>query len=50
LWNITDDAEQHLFPSAREGVDLLDILIALAPRPLLTLVEDQTGDFNEDAE
>jgi len=49
-WNITDDAEQQLFPAAREGVDLLDILIALAPRPLLTLVEDQTGDFNEDAE
>ena len=48
-WNITDDAEQHFFPAAREGVDLLDILMALAPRPLLTLVEDQTGDFNEDA-
>jgi len=47
-WNITDDAEQHLLPAAREGVDLLDILVAMAPRPLLTLVEDQSGDFDED--
>lgn len=48
-WNTTDDAEQHLFPAALHGVDILDILIAIAPRPLLTLAERPSAQFSADA-
>ncbi len=49
-WNTTDDPEQHAFPAALHGVDVLDTLVALAPRPLLALVENQTGQFGAGAE
>ena len=49
-WNTTGDAEQHLFPAALHGVDILDLFITLAPRPVLALVESETGPFASSAE
>jgi cephalosporin-C deacetylase-like acetyl esterase len=48
-WNTTDDAEQWLFPAARYGIDLPDVMASLSPRPLQILVEDQSGDFDHTA-
>ena len=45
-WNITDDPEQSLFPAAKYGIDLPDIMAALAPRPLQVLVENPSADLN----
>jgi cephalosporin-C deacetylase-like acetyl esterase len=36
------DVEQNLFPGAFYGVDISDLLIAIAPRPLLVTVENYT--------
>jgi cephalosporin-C deacetylase-like acetyl esterase len=49
LWNTTDDPEQFLFPAAKYGVDLPDVMAALAPRPLQILVDDPGGDFDNTA-
>ena len=44
------DVEQNLFPAAVHGVDLCDIHAAIAPRPLLTLIENFNPRFNLAAE
>jgi cephalosporin-C deacetylase-like acetyl esterase len=44
------DVEQNLFPAAMLGVDLCDIHTAIAPRPLLALIEDYNPRFNLAAE
>jgi cephalosporin-C deacetylase-like acetyl esterase len=43
------DVEQNLFPAAVHGVDLCDLHVAIAPRPLLALIEDYNPRFNEAA-
>ena len=48
-WNQLDDPEQFLPAATREGIDLIDILTTIAPRPMLALVEDQNGDFDNAA-
>ena len=40
------DVEQNLFPSAKLGVDNADMQAAIAPRPLLCLIETFSGPFN----
>jgi cephalosporin-C deacetylase-like acetyl esterase len=40
------DVEQNLFPSALYGIDLCDLHVAIAPRPLLALIEDYGPGFN----
>lgn len=40
------DVEQNLFPAAVHGVDICDIHIAIAPRPLLALVEEYSPRFD----
>jgi cephalosporin-C deacetylase-like acetyl esterase len=40
------DAEQNLFPSALYGIDRCDLHVAIAPRPLLTLIEEFSPRFN----
>ena len=40
------DVEQNLFPAGVHGVDLCDIHVAIAPRPLLALIEDYNPRFN----
>jgi cephalosporin-C deacetylase-like acetyl esterase len=40
------DVEQNLFPSALYGIDRCDLHVAIAPRPLLILVEEFTPAFN----
>jgi len=44
------DAEQNLFPAAIHGVDLCDLHAAIAPRPLLALIENYSPQFNSTAE
>src|SRR5262249_49051372 len=44
------DVEQNLFPAAKYGVDHCDLHIAIAPRPLLALIEDYSPSFNAAAE
>jgi cephalosporin-C deacetylase-like acetyl esterase len=44
------DVEQNLFPAALYGIDLCDLHVAIAPRPLLTLIENYTPGFNLAAE
>jgi len=44
------DTEQELFPSAVYGVDRPDLHIAIAPRPLLVLIEKYSPDFNRAAD
>ena len=43
------DVEQNLFPAAIHGIDLCDLHVAIAPRPLLALVEEFTPEFNRAA-
>jgi len=45
-WNTTEDPEQQLFPAATFGIDTLDLLKAVTPKPLLGLVENQAGEFD----
>ncbi len=40
------DVEQNLFPAAVYGIDRCDLHAAIAPRPLLALIEEYTPDFN----
>ena len=40
------DVEQNLFPSALYGIDRCDLHAAIAPRPLLALIEEFTPHFN----
>jgi cephalosporin-C deacetylase-like acetyl esterase len=42
----TGDTEQHFFPAAIYGIDLPDLHIAIAPRPLLATIEHFNPDFN----
>lgn len=44
------DVEQNFFPAAVYGVDLCDLHVAIAPRPLLALIEDYSPRFNLAAE
>lgn len=44
------DVEQNYFPGAKYGVDMPDLHIAIAPRPLLATVEDYHVGFNRAAE
>jgi cephalosporin-C deacetylase-like acetyl esterase len=44
------DVEQNLFPSAVYGIDRCDLHVAIAPRPLLALIEKYSPDFNAAAE
>jgi cephalosporin-C deacetylase-like acetyl esterase len=44
------DVEQNLFPGAALGVDNVDMHVAIAPRPLLCLIEDYSPRFNQAAE
>jgi len=43
------DVEQNLFPAAIYGVDACDLHVAVAPRPLLALIEDFSPGFDETA-
>jgi cephalosporin-C deacetylase-like acetyl esterase len=40
------DVEQNLFPAARYGIDQCDLHVAIAPRPLLALIEEYSPRFN----
>jgi len=40
------DVEQNLFPSALYGIDLCDLHVAIAPRPLMAMIEDYNPWFN----
>jgi cephalosporin-C deacetylase-like acetyl esterase len=44
------DVEQNLFPGVAFGVDHVDMQVAIAPRPLLCLIEDYYPRFNQAAE
>ena len=44
------DVEQNLFPAAIYGADLCDLLVAIAPRPLMAMIEDYSPHFNRAAE
>ena len=44
------DVEQNLFPAAIHGIDLCDLHVAIAPRPLLALIEDFAPEFNTAAD
>jgi cephalosporin-C deacetylase-like acetyl esterase len=44
------DVEQNYFPGAKLGVDSPDLHIAIAPRPLLAMIEDYRPGFNRAAE
>ena len=44
------DVEQNVFPGAAFGVDHVDMQVAIAPRPLLCLIEDYYPRFNQAAE
>ena len=43
------DAEQNLFPAAVYGIDTCDMHAAIAPRPLLALIEEYAEPFNRSA-
>jgi cephalosporin-C deacetylase-like acetyl esterase len=44
------DAEQNLLPSAVYGIDLCDLHVSIAPRPMLALTENFTPGFTRAAE
>lgn len=44
------DVEQNLFPAAKYGIDAPDLHIAIAPRPLLVLIEQYSPRFDRAAE
>jgi cephalosporin-C deacetylase-like acetyl esterase len=44
------DVEQNIFPGAIHGVDLCDLHVAIAPRPLLATIEHYSSRFNQAAE
>jgi cephalosporin-C deacetylase-like acetyl esterase len=43
------DVEQNLFPAAVHGIDQCDLHVAIAPRPLLALIENYSPRFNRAA-
>lgn len=43
------DVEQNLFPAALYGVDMTDLHLAIAPRPLLATIENYSPSFQEAA-
>ena len=43
------DAEQNLFPAAVDGIDICDMHVAIAPRPLLVTIEEYAPAFDETA-
>jgi len=43
------DVEQNLFPSAKYGIDQPDLHMAIAPRPLLVLIEQYSPRFDRAA-
>jgi len=45
----TGDVEQHFFPAAIYGIDMCDVHVAIAPRPLLATIENYSPEFNETA-
>jgi cephalosporin-C deacetylase-like acetyl esterase len=45
----TGDVEQHFFPAGIYGIDLPDVHMAIAPRPLLVTTENYSPDFNKAA-
>jgi len=45
----TGDVEQHFFPAAIYGIDLCDLHVAIAPRPLLVTIEHYDPGFEETA-
>ncbi|HYM12674.1 MAG TPA: alpha/beta hydrolase family protein [Bryobacterales bacterium] len=45
----TGDVEQHFWPAAVYGVDLVDLHIAIAPRPLLATIENYSAGFDNAA-
>jgi cephalosporin-C deacetylase-like acetyl esterase len=45
----TGDVEQHFFPAAIYGIDLCDVHVAIAPRPLLATIENYSPEFDETA-
>ena len=51
LWSHINapDIEQNLFPAASYGVDMCDLHQAIAPRPLLALIEHYSPHFNQAA-
>ena len=44
------DVEQNYFPGAIYGVDMCDLHVAIAPRPLLALIENYSPRFNRAAD
>jgi cephalosporin-C deacetylase-like acetyl esterase len=44
------DVEQNLFPAALYGADLPDLHVAIAPRPLLALIENYSPSFDAAAD
>ena len=44
------DVEQNLFPAAKYGIDSCDLHVAIAPRPLLAMIEEYNPRFNSAAE
>ncbi len=44
------DVEQNLFPSAIYGIDEVDLHTAIAPRPVLTAIEQYSPAFNQAAQ
>ncbi len=45
-WIVMDDTQEYLHGAAAAGLDIRDIFGAIAPRPLLVLVEDRDSGFN----
>jgi cephalosporin-C deacetylase-like acetyl esterase len=43
------DIEQNLFPAANYGIDLCDLHQAIAPRPLMAMIENYSPAFDETA-
>ena len=39
------DVEQNLFPAAAHGIDICDLHVAIAPRPLLAMIEEYSPHF-----
>ncbi len=46
----TGDTEQHIFRAGLHGIDLCDLHVAIAPRPLLATIEHYSERFNSTAE
>jgi cephalosporin-C deacetylase-like acetyl esterase len=49
-WIFSDDTQEYLFSAANYGIDIFDTFTAVAPRPLLVLIENKEGEFAATAE